>query len=98
MSQASDSQRRPLIVANWKMFKTAAETEAFAQAFLPQVPKSLQAEVAICPPFPWLSLLGQLLKGSSVSLGAQNVNENAPGAFTGCADEKAPDSNQWCFV
>ncbi len=83
MSQPNGTQRRPFIVANWKMFKTGAETEAFIKAFVPQLPADLKAEVAICPPFPWLSLAAQLLKGSSVVLGAQNVNENAPGAFTG---------------
>lgn len=83
MSQANRTERRSLIVANWKMFKTSAETENFIKTFLNQFPSSVSAEVAICPPYPWLTIAAQLLKGSSVALGAQNLNENPSGAFTG---------------
>jgi len=82
MAETSTS-RRPLIAANWKMFKTPAETEAFLKEFLPKVPSDLNCDVVICPPFISLGLAAALMKGSSVQLGAQNVNENPEGAFTG---------------
>src|SRR5690349_12977880 len=83
MPSTKNSVRRPLIAANWKMFKNLAETESFLKTFLPQVPTSIEADVVICPPFTSLELAGQLLKGTTVALGAQNINENKSGAYTG---------------
>lgn len=83
MSQANGPQRRPLIAANWKMFKTVAETEAFVAAFLPKLPPAPSADIVLCPPFPSLSRAVELLKGTAVAVGAQNLNENASGAYTG---------------
>ena len=62
--------RKKVIAANWKMFKTPEETEFFLKTFLPQIPKSLSADVVICPPFTSLATAHQMLKGSPVSLGA----------------------------
>ena len=39
--------------------------------------------VAVCPPFPYLSQVGQVLRGSQVALGAQNMYPEKEGAFTG---------------
>ena len=39
--------------------------------------------VAVCPPFPYLALVGEILKGSRVALGAQNLYPEKEGAFTG---------------
>ena len=41
------------------------------------------SEVAICPPFVFLSQVSELIVGSRVALGAQNVSERDQGAFTG---------------
>jgi triosephosphate isomerase (TIM) len=42
-----------------------------------------RASVALCPPFPYLALVGEILKGSCVALGAQNLYPEKEGAFTG---------------
>ena len=39
--------------------------------------------VALCPPFPYLALVGEIFKGSQVTLGAQNLYPEREGAFTG---------------
>jgi triosephosphate isomerase len=39
--------------------------------------------VAVCPPFPYLSQVGEALRGSKVLLGAQNCYPEKEGAFTG---------------
>jgi triosephosphate isomerase (TIM) len=83
MPSMQNPGRRPLIAANWKMFKTISETEAFLKSFLSQFPKGIEADVVICPTFTSLETAGRLLKGSAVSLGAQNLNENKSGAYTG---------------
>jgi triosephosphate isomerase len=41
------------------------------------------ADIAVCPPFPYLPQVGQLLQGSVVSYGAQNVALEVSGAYTG---------------
>ncbi len=45
---------RPLVVANWKMHKMLAETDAFARELLPLVAGETRVDVAIAPPFPAL--------------------------------------------
>jgi triosephosphate isomerase len=75
--------RKPILAANWKMHKTLAEAESFAQAFLPQVADADGVDVVIAPPFTALAALGRALDGSRVALAAQNVNPESQGAFTG---------------
>jgi triosephosphate isomerase len=73
--------RRPLIAGNWKMFKTVAEAKALAE----EVRAGAQGgpEVALCPPFTALSAVAEVLRGSPVLLGAQNMHAEDEGAFTG---------------
>jgi triosephosphate isomerase len=75
--------RQPILAANWKMHKTAAEAEAFLRAFLPLVRDASGVEVVIAPPFTALERTGAALRGSGVALAAQNVNAAEEGAFTG---------------
>jgi triosephosphate isomerase len=75
--------RRPILAANWKMHKTAAEAAAFAAEFLPLVDGVDDADVVLAPPFTALDRLGRALAGSRVTLAAQNVNAEEKGAFTG---------------
>ena len=83
MSESHPTNRRPLIAANWKMNKTAADTETFIRSFLSSVSKGLTSDVVLCPPFTSLEKAYELLKGSEVFLGGQNLNENKSGAYTG---------------
>jgi triosephosphate isomerase len=41
------------------------------------------AECAVCVPYPYLQQCSELLAGTGVALGAQNVSEHAQGAYTG---------------
>jgi triosephosphate isomerase len=75
--------RRPILAANWKMFKTAPEAAAFVEAFLPLVRDAEGVDIVLAPPFTALDRVARLLEGSSVALAAQNVNPEAQGAFTG---------------
>lgn len=40
-------------------------------------------QVAVCPPFPYLSAVGKAVAASGIELGAQNAWHEPPGAFTG---------------
>jgi triosephosphate isomerase len=64
-----------LIAANWKMFKTQAETRSFCEAFQP--PDGV--EVVICPPFTSLGVAVE----SGLTVFAQNVHWAEEGAYTG---------------
>jgi triosephosphate isomerase len=75
--------RRPILAANWKMQKTCAEAQAFAEAFLPLVAHADGVDVVIAPPFTSLSALADAITASHVFLAAQNVNPEEKGAFTG---------------
>jgi triosephosphate isomerase len=76
--------RRPkFIIGNWKMNTTFAEAGRLAKAVVDGMRMEDQVCVAICPPFPYLALVGEILKGSHVALGAQNLYPEKEGAFTG---------------
>jgi len=74
--------RKPFICANWKMNKTVKEAQELIKELLPLV-KDAQCEVAVCPPYTALSELKKQLDGTNIALGAQNINENKSGAYTG---------------
>jgi triosephosphate isomerase (TIM) len=76
---------RPIIIAgNWKMYKTLSETADLLNGLktvLPVLPSSIT--VVICPPFTSLAAAAELLKGSPIGLGAQNMSQFDEGAYTG---------------
>ncbi len=75
--------RQKFIVGNWKMYTTAAVASRLAKAIVDGVGIEDRVSVAVCPPFPYLALVGEILKGSPVALGAQNLYPEKEGAFTG---------------
>ncbi len=76
------SDRTPYLAANWKMNKTIEEAEAFLGAFLPKVPND-GPEVIVCPSFMALEAVVEQCAQSRVRVAAQNMHEEAVGAFTG---------------
>jgi len=75
--------RVPVIAGNWKMYKTAGESTAFAKEFLPRVAGVSEVEVVLAPPFPSIAPLAAALKGSGVGVASQNVHFADEGAYTG---------------
>ena len=75
--------RKKLIAANWKMYKTPEQTEAFFGQFLPNVFEHTRDEVVVCPPFVDLPAAVAAAKGSNVAVGAQDMYWEKEGAFTG---------------
>jgi len=76
--------RRPLIVGNWKMNKTASEAVAFIRTLQERMSASPHAEIVIAPPFTALESARTTLGPSSwITLGAQDVHWQTQGAFTG---------------
>lgn len=76
--------RKPIIAGNWKMNKTATEAVRLAKQIKVLVSDDCRGvEVVICPPFTALYPVGEVLKGSGIALGAQNVAWADEGAYTG---------------
>jgi triosephosphate isomerase len=64
---------RRLIAGNWKMYKNPHETEAFITLLLTRLSPGSNIEVLLIPPYISLDRAGQLLAGSAVTLGAQDL-------------------------
>jgi triosephosphate isomerase (TIM) len=75
--------RRPYIAGNWKMFKTATEAREFTQKLLARLPMGNGVELAVCPPFTALAATLEGFAGSEIKVLAQNMHQDAEGAFTG---------------
>src|SRR5690242_21641845 len=75
--------RKKFIAGNWKMFTTRASAQDLAAAVVRGLGTEDRVDVAVCPPFPYLLPVAQVLRGSRVALGAQNMYPEKEGAFTG---------------
>src|SRR5215831_11063250 len=76
-------QRKPFIAGNWKMYTDSASAKELAGGVVKELGTEERVTVAVCPPFPYLSLVAGVLAGSKVALGAQNCYHEKEGAFTG---------------
>ncbi len=70
------------IAGNWKMHKTVGESVALAQA-LASALGDCKEKVMIAPAFTSLAAVAQVLRGSKLILGAQNMAAEEQGAHTG---------------
>ena len=77
------TNRRPLIAGNWKMFKTSPEAVETAGQLVKLLSTTTDIDVMIAPSFTALAQVSDVVRGSCVSLGAQNLFWEAQGAFTG---------------
>lgn len=76
--------RKPLALSNWKMAMTVADSRAFVRDFEAMAGDLLdRVDVVICPPFTALWLMAQVLRGSRLQLGGQNIAPTADLARTG---------------
>ena len=76
--------RRPLIAANWKMnLGSCAEALDLVRKIRHPLSRVTGVEVVLCPPFTVLAGLAEVLRPSSLALGAQNMHWEDGGAHTG---------------
>jgi triosephosphate isomerase (TIM) len=71
------------IAGNWKMYKGLNESAELLNGLkskLATLPAGVKA--IVCPPFTSLALAKQLLEGSPIAIGAQNMYPEDEGAFT----------------
>ncbi|MGB9621927.1 MAG: triose-phosphate isomerase [Brevinematia bacterium] len=75
--------RRYLIAGNWKMNKTVSEGVELAKGLVENVKDVSDRDILICPPFTALYPIYQVIKGTNIKLGAQDVFYEDSGAYTG---------------
>ncbi|MCK4697819.1 MAG: triose-phosphate isomerase [Dehalococcoidia bacterium] len=75
--------RAPMIAGNWKMNTTLAKASALVMEMKEGLERIAGVEKVLCPPFLSLSLVKELLQGSSIKVGAQNMYFEEQGAYTG---------------
>ena len=81
--QAELISRKHVVAGNWKMFKTREEAQATVREVVGLVGNIQNVDIVVCPPFTALGAVEEILTGSVVQLGAQNVHWQDEGAFTG---------------
>ncbi len=75
--------RKPLIVGNWKMNNSTAESVDLAEKLKKTVKDMAGVDVVVAPPFTALGSIRDVIKGSIIKLGAQNLFWEDKGAYTG---------------
>jgi len=75
--------RKPFIAGNWKMNTNISEAVALVSEMFDDLNCIESVDRVICPPFISLQPIKEIIWGTSIELGAQNMYCKAKGAFTG---------------
>ena len=75
--------RKTIIAGNWKMNKLPSEVKPFAEQLKALNPRAKWCETVVCVPFVNIPAAVKAFKDSRVAVGAENINENKSGAYTG---------------
>jgi triosephosphate isomerase (TIM) len=77
--------RKKIVAGNWKMNKTFTDAEELITDIADQLDgiELENTEVILCPPFLFLEMATDIADESGFSVGAQNMNDHASGAYTG---------------
>ena len=74
--------RKPIIAGNWKMNMTPSQAKELVTDLIPLV-KDAACDVVVCPPYVDIALVAELVQGTNIQVGAQNIHWAEKGAFTG---------------
>jgi triosephosphate isomerase len=75
--------RQKFVAGNWKMYGALKTNEPLLRDVAAGAADLQGVAVSVCVPFPYLAQARSVLSGTSVAWGAQNLSEQAQGAFTG---------------
>jgi triosephosphate isomerase len=76
--------RKPMALANWKMAMTIPQALNFVRAFLPLVrPFTEQVDVVLCPPYTSIAATADVLVGTPIAVGGQDVWPGPDPSHTG---------------
>ena len=74
--------RQVIVTGNWKMNASKETVNTLVMGILSGM-SEVKAKVIVCAPSPYMSQVEALITQSQLNLGAQDLNVNASGAFTG---------------
>ncbi|RBP41607.1 triose-phosphate isomerase [Garciella nitratireducens] len=74
--------RKPIIAGNWKMNNTIEQSKRLVKELIPLI-KDAKVDVVLCPSYLSLQEVKNLVKDTSVKVGAQNMHFEKSGAYTG---------------
>ena len=74
--------RKPMIAGNWKMNKTPSEARELVSALVPLV-QDAKCDVVVCTPAVDFAAVSEVIKGTNIKLGAENMHWKESGAYTG---------------
>lgn len=91
--------RKKIIAGNWKMNYTTLEAENFINEIKDRI-NTAEVDVVLCPNFVSLETVSNLIEGTNIKLGAQNVHVEDKGAYTGetSADMLLSVNVEYCIV
>ncbi len=75
--------RRKFVAGNWKMNGSAESTRELLDGICQGAADVAAVELAVFPPFVYLAQVEQRLSSTGIGWGAQNLSEQASGAYTG---------------
>jgi len=75
--------RIPVIAGNWKMNKNIVESVSLVKELKDFVRGIKGVDIVVCPPFTSLWVVKEIINGTNIHLGAQNIYWETKGAFTG---------------
>ena len=75
--------RQSIVAANWKLNGSLDMATSLVSAINDHSQSLAGVDAILCPPYPYLSLVNNLITADNVFLGAQNVSQHASGAYTG---------------
>jgi triosephosphate isomerase len=74
--------RRPIMAGNWKMNNTVSESIELVKGLIEKA-EAAEKDFVVCPPYTALYTVSELIKGTNIKLGAQNIHFKEKGAYTG---------------
>jgi triosephosphate isomerase len=77
------TMRQPLVAGNWKMNGSLDSIKSLVEGIKAGKDAVTTAEMAVCPPFVYVARVAEMLAGTKIAVGAQDVSDQEAGAFTG---------------
>jgi triosephosphate isomerase len=75
--------RRPIVAGNWKLNGSIESITALVEGIKAGMDQVQNAEVVVCAPYVYLPMVAEMLEGTDIGLGSQDVSDQDSGAYTG---------------
>jgi len=75
--------RQILVAGNWKLNGSLDSIKTLVSGITTGAGDAGNTRIAVCPPFVYIPLVAELLAGSKVAWGSQDISDQDAGAFTG---------------